>query len=151
MLNEFVQRQRDPQYVQYIRQSNAVCNYIQPNVCCPLQKSAPPAPPTAPPTALPTAPPPPPPPAPVTQAPPAPAPSSGPAELLTPETGCGYSTVQHNRVVGGVPAELNGWPWMALVGYKNTLGEVSFKCGGSLITKRHVLTAAHCIRRLTCC
>ncbi|XP_040158699.1 uncharacterized protein LOC120897712 [Anopheles arabiensis] len=149
VLNEFVQRQRDPQYVQYIRQSNAVCNYIQPNVCCPLQKSAPPAPPTVPPTAPPTAPPPPPPPppAPVTQAPPAPAPSSGPVELLTPETGCGYSTVQHNRVVGGVPAELNGWPWMALVGYKNTLGEVSFKCGGSLITKRHVLTAAHCIRR----
>lgn len=55
--------------------------------------------------------------------------------------------MQHNRVVGGVPAELNGWPWMALVGYKNALGEVSFKCGGSLITKRHVLTAAHCIRR----
>uniref|UniRef100_A0A182HTN0 Uncharacterized protein n=1 Tax=Anopheles arabiensis TaxID=7173 RepID=A0A182HTN0_ANOAR len=82
VLNEFVQRQRDPQYVQYIRQSNAVCNYIQPNVCCPLQKSAPPAPPTVPPTAPPTAPPPPPPPppAPVTQAPPAPAPSSGPVE-----------------------------------------------------------------------
>uniref|UniRef100_A0A182MER7 CLIP domain-containing serine protease n=1 Tax=Anopheles culicifacies TaxID=139723 RepID=A0A182MER7_9DIPT len=50
---------------------------------------------------------------------------------------------EHNRVVGGVPAELNGWPWMALVGYKNALGEVSFKCGGSLITKRHVLSAAH--------
>ncbi|XP_053680039.1 venom protease isoform X2 [Anopheles nili] len=143
VLNEFVQRQRDPQYVQYVRQSNAVCNYIQPNVCCPLARPAPPppAPPTVPPTA--------PPPAPVTEAPtPAPPTSSvGPAELLTPETGCGYSPVEHNRVVGGVPAALNGWPWMALVGYRNALGEVSFKCGGSLITKRHVLTAAHCIRK----
>ncbi|XP_052890119.1 venom serine protease Bi-VSP-like isoform X1 [Anopheles moucheti] len=150
VLNEFVQRQRDPQYVQYIQKSNAVCNYIQPNVCCPLQRVTPPAPPTAPPA------PPTPPPAPVTEGPPPPPPSPpspptptavGPAELLTPETGCGYSIVQHNRVVGGVPAELHGWPWMALVGYKNALGEVSFKCGGSLITKRHVLSAAHCIRR----
>lgn len=29
---------------------------------------------------------------------------------------------------------------MALVGYKNTVGDVSFKCGGSIISKRHVLT-----------
>ena len=29
---------------------------------------------------------------------------------------------------------------MALVGYRNSIGEVSFKCGGSLISKRHVLT-----------
>uniref|UniRef100_A0A182QVG8 CLIP domain-containing serine protease n=1 Tax=Anopheles farauti TaxID=69004 RepID=A0A182QVG8_9DIPT len=150
VLSEFVRRQSDPQYVQYIRQSNAVCNYIQPNVCCPLARpTPPPAPPTAPPP-----PPPPSPPAPVTEAPapPTPAPAGpsgtvGPVELLTPETGCGYSNVEHNRVVGGVPAELHGWPWMALVGYKNALGEVSFKCGGSLITKRHVLSAAHCIRR----
>lgn len=32
------------------------------------------------------------------------------------------------------------WPWMTLVGYKNKLGEVSFKCGGSIISNRHVLT-----------
>lgn len=147
VLDEFVRRQSDPQYVQYIRRSNAICNYIQPNICCPLTRA--PAPPTAPPPPAPTAPPPPPPPAPVTEGatPAPPSPSVGPVELLTPETGCGYSIVEHNRVVGGVPAVLNGWPWMALVGYKNALGEVSFKCGGSLITKRHVLSAAHCLRK----
>ncbi|XP_050088575.1 venom protease-like [Anopheles aquasalis] len=68
-----------------------------------------------------------------------------PAVLPTLETGCGLSDVEHNRVVGGVPAALHGWPWMALVGYENSLGEVEFRCGGSLITDRHVLSAAHCI------
>ncbi|XP_052865804.1 venom serine protease Bi-VSP-like isoform X1 [Anopheles cruzii] len=151
VLSEFLTRQSDPTYVRYIQQSNAICNYVQPFVCCPSQRAtvppAPPAPPTEPPapvTPAPTQAPPPPPPPP----PPPATPDSavGPARLLTPETGCGFSQVEHNRVVGGVPAALNGWPWMALVGYKNALGEVSFKCGGSLITKRHVLTAAHCIR-----
>ncbi|XP_053667369.1 uncharacterized protein LOC128716907 [Anopheles marshallii] len=68
-----------------------------------------------------------------------------PVVLPTPEQGCGVSDVEHNRVVGGVPAALNGWPWMALVGYKGTFGDIDFACGGSLITDRHVLTAAHCI------
>uniref|UniRef100_A0A182LWW8 Peptidase S1 domain-containing protein n=1 Tax=Anopheles culicifacies TaxID=139723 RepID=A0A182LWW8_9DIPT len=69
----------------------------------------------------------------------------GPAVLPTPEQGCGLSDVEHKRVVGGVPAALNGWPWMALVGYDQSFGDVDFLCGGSLITDRHVLTAAHCI------
>uniref|UniRef100_A0A182P277 Peptidase S1 domain-containing protein n=1 Tax=Anopheles epiroticus TaxID=199890 RepID=A0A182P277_9DIPT len=68
-----------------------------------------------------------------------------PVVLPTPGQGCGVSDVEHNRVVGGVPAALNGWPWMALVGYEEAFGDVDFRCGGSLITDRHVLTAAHCI------
>ncbi|XP_053679065.1 venom protease-like [Anopheles nili] len=68
-----------------------------------------------------------------------------PVILPTPSSGCGISDVQHNRVVGGVPAALHGWPWMALVGYDEGFGDVEFRCGGSLITDRHVLTAAHCI------
>lgn len=67
-------------------------------------------------------------------------------KLLTPDTGCGFSNVTHRRIVGGTPAKLGAFPWMALIGYSNDLGETSFKCGGSLITKRHVLTAAHCLK-----
>uniref|UniRef100_A0AAG5CUG3 Peptidase S1 domain-containing protein n=1 Tax=Anopheles atroparvus TaxID=41427 RepID=A0AAG5CUG3_ANOAO len=69
-----------------------------------------------------------------------------PVSLPTPHTGCGDSDVEHNRVVGGVPAALHGWPWMALVGYANEFGDIDFLCGGSLITDRHVLSAAHCIQ-----
>ncbi|XP_055540546.1 serine protease easter-like isoform X2 [Wyeomyia smithii] len=67
--------------------------------------------------------------------------------LPTPAEGCGSREVEHRRIDGIAPAALNSWPWMALIGYKNTFGEVSFECGGSVISRRHVLTAAHCIHK----
>ena len=152
MYNEFLTRRNDPAFANYVQQSNARCNYANQNVCCP-SVSAPvtqapvTARPTAAPTAAPTS-------SPVTSAPstggsggwPAGNPNDFPARLLTPEEGCGYSNETLNRIVGGVPAKLGQWPWMALIGYRDATGEVGFKCGGSIITKRHILTAAHCIR-----
>uniref|UniRef100_T1GYZ1 Peptidase S1 domain-containing protein n=1 Tax=Megaselia scalaris TaxID=36166 RepID=T1GYZ1_MEGSC len=74
-------------------------------------------------------------------------PDNGAVSLNGPE--CGLSSVfKFRRVVGGEPSELGTWPWITLLGY-DVLEGSPFKCGGSLITKRHVLTAAHCIRKTT--
>ena len=31
---------------------------------------------------------------------------------------CGKTKVVHGRIVGGKPAELHGWPWIAALGFK---------------------------------
>ncbi|XP_012545493.1 clip domain serine protease 4 isoform X1 [Bombyx mori] len=59
---------------------------------------------------------------------------------------CGVSNASFSRVVGGVSAKLGDFPWMVNLGYKPRRGGgVRWLCGGSLITSRHVLTAAHCM------
>ncbi|XP_055610448.1 venom protease-like [Uranotaenia lowii] len=78
-------------------------------------------------------------------------PSLGQYKLLTNAADrCGMSNASHVRVVGGVDAQLGAWPWMAALGYRSSsydpTGGPKFLCGGTLITARHVLTAAHCIQ-----
>lgn len=46
-------------------------------------------------------------------------------------------------IVGGVNASKGEFPHMAALGY-GFGNSVSFKCGGSLISERYVLSAAHC-------
>lgn len=67
--------------------------------------------------------------------------------LLPPN--CGYSNSSHNRVVGGVPAKLGAWPWITALGFRDNANpsQPLWRCGGSLISARHVLTAAHCAIR----
>lgn len=48
--------------------------------------------------------------------------------LLTPEEGCGYSKVANTRIVGGAPAKVGAWPWLALVGRESFFG-FEFECG----------------------
>ncbi|XP_072930063.1 phenoloxidase-activating enzyme 1-like [Epargyreus clarus] len=57
-------------------------------------------------------------------------------------TACG--DIKGPRIVGGKKADLFEYPWMALISH-NTRDGFAFKCGGSIINKRYVLTAAHCV------
>lgn len=55
---------------------------------------------------------------------------------------CGLQA-NDNRIVGGTVAELDEFPWMALLQYKKGR-KIEPACAGTLINNRYVLTAAHC-------
>ncbi|XP_038221243.1 venom serine protease Bi-VSP-like [Zerene cesonia] len=137
---KLLQTPKNSRVVDILRRSQCGFENDIPKVCCPLP-GIPNTPPTAPPT---TAPPPP-----VTSTEAASGKSAMTSDVAAitalPEPPvCGVSNASFSRVVNGIPAKLGDFPWMALLGYRSR-GATSWKCGGSLITSHHVLTAAHCI------
>ncbi|KAH8365737.1 hypothetical protein KR093_003858, partial [Drosophila rubida] len=122
VLNELLVKRNDPEFAKYVKASNLICGQIGTNVCCPTGQTE------------------------TTRAPVTPKNSDEvPRRLYTVEEGCGYTLTTNKKIVGGVVSKKGAWPWIALLGYDD--GSSSpFKCGGTLITARHVITAAHCIR-----
>lgn len=61
---------------------------------------------------------------------------------------CGGSTFDpRGRIVGGKTSKRGRWPWQVaiyIVLNKDYVGQKKFHCGGALISRQWVLTAAHC-------
>ncbi|XP_028171689.1 serine protease snake-like [Ostrinia furnacalis] len=55
---------------------------------------------------------------------------------------CHYTSVE--LIIGGEDATRGEFPHMAAIGWANFDGGYDFNCGGSLLSRRFVLTAGHC-------
>lgn len=53
---------------------------------------------------------------------------------------CGPVSIDRQRIANGNKTDLFEFPWMALLGYESEIGELDFKCGGTLISKSTDIT-----------
>uniref|UniRef100_A0AB38ZEC3 Venom S1 protease 28 n=1 Tax=Ectomocoris sp. TaxID=3104572 RepID=A0AB38ZEC3_9HEMI len=64
----------------------------------------------------------------------------------TTNCSCGWANKDDQRIVGGKATKVNEYPMMAGFVY---LEEDKVLCGGTIITQRHIITAAHCTEPFT--
>ncbi|XP_034250616.1 phenoloxidase-activating factor 1-like isoform X2 [Thrips palmi] len=147
----------DPQVINFLRESTCGFQGSTPKVCCPgLDPGTQPLTPRPPPTQQPFTQ------RPFTQQPftqqpftqrPRPRPpvddrpvnvQNDPNLRLLPHDVCGPGAT--NRIINGNKTNVFEFPWMARLGYTSSrTGAIAYRCGGSLINSRYVLTAAHCV------
>lgn len=126
LIDELQIKQTDAAFANFLRASNVVCGGTGTNVCCPRANGTPDT---------------------TSSKPLIKNSNEIPTRLPTEAEGCGYSDNGYRKIVGGQVSKKGAWPWIALIGYDDGLSASPFKCGGTLVTARHVVTAAHCLRR----
>ncbi|XP_060849919.1 venom protease-like [Rhopalosiphum padi] len=70
------------------------------------------------------------------------------ASKLPSQDTCGKRKAPSFRIVGGSDSDLGVWPWMVALFYEFKDGSIKWDCGGTLISKHHVLTSASCLVNL---
>ncbi|GMR35922.1 hypothetical protein PMAYCL1PPCAC_06117, partial [Pristionchus mayeri] len=61
------------------------------------------------------------------------------ARILDDQT---HLSMEENRLIGGVETEPHAWPWTVQLVYKD-----KHRCGGALIDRSFIVTAAHCFAK----
>ncbi|GFT86259.1 clotting factor B [Nephila pilipes] len=82
-------------------------------------------------------------------------PPEGPPIILAPRSGSGNSNTGCGRspatvtgfILGGEEAKQGAWPWMAAIMMRDKTGTFAVSCTGFIISRRHVISAAHCFHR----
>ncbi|XP_065224321.1 trypsin-7-like [Planococcus citri] len=69
--------------------------------------------------------------------------STGTVVSKCPKCDCRIFT-RKKRILGGIEAKQNEFPWMVALRTQD-----DFLCGATVITKQHLLTAAHCVEGIT--
>ena len=61
---------------------------------------------------------------------------------------CGRSEKPRQALItNGITSEKGQWPWHAAIYLKSAKGSWDYICGGSLISKQVIITAAHCVTK----
>ncbi|XP_054733566.1 venom serine protease Bi-VSP-like [Anastrepha obliqua] len=121
LLRELYTRYSDYYFIEYVRLSNRNCGGTGYVVCCPAAT-------------------------PRDEQPSSPAPNPASVSPSSSVGVCGVVVRSFKKIVGGKASKISDWPWTALLAYPELSSESPFKCGGALVSSRHVVTAAHCIR-----
>ena len=69
---------------------------------------------------------------------------------LVADVDCGLQTLRDSRIINGIETVVGEIPWIVSIKYPRRFAKLAngqHQCGGSLIAKDWILTAAHCVNK----